>query len=168
MTKTHKSYNPIDYPQFDDELPIETIQEKVEFLKKWMLGYGSLRSGASSDCFFKIINLVERRRVYFHVFHGINMSEWNEISLYCFWIIKLQPFYELPPTGNIPGKQANEVNARIATRLLLHAANKIRKKNGKERTNAFVDNLIHAFRYRDISKEAIMAIFEALIGKCEM
>jgi len=32
------------------------------------------------------------RRVYFHIYHPIEMDELNEGALICFWILKLMPF----------------------------------------------------------------------------
>jgi len=163
-----KSCEPNDYPQFG-ALSQKVIEEKSAKLKEWIWESDSEiprnRLSISNDCVLNIIDLVERRRVYFHVFHGINMSEWNEIALYCFWITKLQPFFEIPPS-NIKARPANEVNAILAVRMLYNTANKIRQNKGKDRIGlSCISNLAHAFRYRDLSKEAVMAIFEALIEK---
>jgi len=58
------------------------------------------------------------------------------------------------------------VNATIAVRLLCRVANNIRAINGKERIEKLnIGNLIHSFRYRDISKESVMAILEVMIEK---
>jgi hypothetical protein len=144
------------------------MAKKVGKLKNWIWENDSNiprdRLAVSSDCILDIIDLVERRRVYFYVFHGINMSEWNEAALYCFWITKLQPFSDVPPE-KAKARQANDVNAIIAVRLLCRTVNSIRKTNGKRELEQLnLGNLIHAFRYRDISKEAVMAIFENLIN----
>jgi len=172
------SCDPDDYPQFCS-LPREVVAEKDNKLKEWMdLGYSEesqLPSYISNltekktdeplrsdECILNIIDLVERRRVYLHVFHGLNMSEWNEMALYCFWIIKLHPYYY----SNNPKKTVNELNATIAARLFVQILNRIRKTKGKKKIGEFsIKNLIHTFRYRDISKEAIMTIFEVLIGE---
>ena len=162
-----KSCRPDDYPQFD-KLPQEIINEKIAKLEKWIWNNASEiprdRLFVSEDCVLNIIDLVERRRIYFHVFHGINMSEWNEAALYCFWIAKLHPFIEIPPP-NTKARQISEVNAAIAVRMLFNAVNRIRHNQGKERTKLInTSNLIHSFRYRDISKEAVMVLFENLIS----
>jgi len=163
-----KSCNPADYPQFG-RIDSKTIRDKAAKLIGWIWESESSiprnRIFVSDDCLASIIDMVERRRVYFHVFHGINMSEWNEAALYCFWIIKLQPFAEVSPP-NVKARQSNEVNATIAVRLLCRVANNIRGINGKERIEKLnISNLIHSFRYRDISKESIMAILEVMIEK---
>jgi len=162
-----ESCNPSDYPWFG-KISDEKLKEKAGLLVKWIWNHEFEmprdRLSASFSCVANIIELVERRRVYFHVFHRIKMSEWNEAALYCFWIAKLHPFFEMPP-ANAMARQVDEVNAIIAVRMLYNAANKIRQGQGKEKIKQMnISNLIHAFRYRDISKEAVMAIFENLIS----
>jgi len=155
------SCEPSDYPKFG-LLSEEKIEEKAKLLLKWIwekdLETPREKLLQSDDSIRRIIDLVERRRVYFHVFHSINMSEWNEAALYCFWIAKLHPYLS-------KGKQITETNAIIAVRLLYNTVNRFRKKNGKSSVGyPCMPNLIHAFIYRDISKESVMAIFEMLIA----
>jgi hypothetical protein len=156
-----------DYSKFG-RLSQDVIANKAAKLKEWIWENDSEipkgRLSVSEDCILNIIDLVERLRVYFHVFHGINMSEWNEVALYCFWIAKLQPFVEIPPL-NAKARQINEVNAMIAVRLLCRIVNSMRRINGKGKIGQLnLGNLIHSFRYRDMSKEAVMVLFENLIS----
>jgi hypothetical protein len=162
-----ESCEPSDYPCFG-KIPSEKIKEKANLLAEWIWGNKADmprdRLSVSNSCIMDIIELVERRRVYFHVFHKVDMSEWNEIALYCFWLVKLQPFFEIA-LPNAKSRQANEINALIAVRILINTVKKIRKNKGKKSIEQLnIGNLIHALRYRDISKEAVMAIFENLIN----
>jgi hypothetical protein len=60
----------------------------------------------------EIIERVEKRRVYFHVFYdGCKMGELNEGALFCYWILKLQPFF-------YTGMDSNMLNAKISLCLL--------------------------------------------------
>jgi hypothetical protein len=162
-----ESCSPSDYPKFG-RLSQDIIANKAAKLKEWIWENDSEipkgKLSISEDCILNIIDLVERRRVYFHVFHGINMSEWNEAALYCFWIAKLQPFAEILPL-NAKARQINEVNAMIAVRLLCRIVNSMRRINGKSKLGQLnLGNLIHSFRYRNMSKEAVMVLFENLIS----
>jgi hypothetical protein len=107
---------------------------------------------------FEIIERVEKRRVYFSVFHGITMSEQNETCLYCFWIAKLAPFFD----GKNPD---HPINAFLASfmflRMLYRVGRKIRYDVTVDRY--YTENLVYAFLYRDLSKEAIMAMAEAML-----
>ena len=132
-------------------------------MEKWIWE----NSGMSKNIAFhhstitKIIDLVERRRVYFYIYHGVDMSEWNEIALYCFWINKLKPFYAIAGSnGKVdnPLWTSDYLNATIAVRLL---RNTVKRMSGKLYMN--IGNLHHSFRYRDLSKECIMSVIESFL-----
>jgi len=123
-----------------------------------LLRLGADGVGCRKDVVFDIIERVEKRRVYFHIFHGIMMSEQNEVAHYCFWILKLSPLFDK--------KNPNRhINARLAVFLFL----RMLKQVGRVRKHPvsfdvrFVRNLMYAFVYRDLSKEAIMSIAEAFL-----
>jgi hypothetical protein len=82
----------------------------------------------------------------------------NEVSLLCFWILKLHPFF----SDKI---QSDILNAKIAVYLFLTAASYTARSGNKHINTAdrLVENLYYAFRFRDLSKEAIMALAESLI-----
>ena len=87
------------------------------------------------------------------------MGELNEACLRCFWILKLNPFTYKDNTGD----NINFVFAMgIFTRGVTGTAEKTNKKANF--TKEIYNNLSHAFKYRDLSKEAIMAIAESLIS----
>ena len=106
-----------------------------------------------------IIEKVEKRRVYFHVFHSINMSEQNEISLYCFWVLKLCPFFN-------KSKPGHQINVAITFFTFLEMAHRVCLKTQKRMnpvSRKYAKDLIYAFQNRDISKEAIMLIAETIV-----
>jgi hypothetical protein len=110
------------------------------------------------EALYEIITRVEMRRVYFHIYHPIEMGELNEGALICFWILKLMPFkHETIPTGLL--------NAKIAytlfSNMLIYVAAKTKKKVNVK--NELMKNTLYAFRYRDLSKESIMALAESLL-----
>jgi len=86
------------------------------------------------------------------------MGELNEGSLMCFWILKLMPF-EHEDFPNI------ELNVKIASCLFINIFRYVAKKRGR-RANIkgdTIDYLAYAFMFRDLSKEAIMALAESLL-----
>ena len=106
-----------------------------------------------------VIDMVERRRIYFHIFHGgMSMGELNEGCLLSFWILKLYPFFDT----ETPDVNVNRLFAlRLFTNTILYIAEQ--RGQGTNINEDVVNHLIHAFTYRDLSKEAIMAIGESLI-----
>jgi len=112
----------------------------------------------SMNVIYEIIERIEKRRIYFHVFYkGCKMGELNEGALMCFWILKLTPFH----LGGIPN---NVLNAKIALCLFMNVLHyQAQKGKGKlDMTQGMVDDIYYAFRFRDLSKEAIMILAESL------
>jgi hypothetical protein len=112
----------------------------------------------AQEVLYEIITRVDMRRVYFHIYHPIEMGELNEGSLICFWILKLMPFkHDKISTGLL--------NAKIAyilfTNMLIYVAAKTKRKINVK--SELMKNTVYAFRYRDLSKEAIMALAESLL-----
>jgi len=113
------------------------------------------------ETLYEILTRVEKRRVYFHVYHnGLKMGERNEGALICFWILKLMPFKH----NTIPNSL---LNTKIAFSFFLNmlyyeAANAKVKRKVNVKSDLF-NNILYAFMYRDLSKEAIMALAESLL-----
>jgi len=151
---------PEEFPVFTklDERQFAVMNAKLKFyLKDFGVNLGLFDIDANLSVLEEIFDRVEKRRVYFHIFYNkCRMGELNEASLMCFWILKLMPFSH----RNIP---ANELNAKIALYLLNNAVI-FNARNNKRNTNIILSkNLYYAFRFRDLSKEAIMALAESMI-----
>jgi len=152
-------------PQYEpiDAETVGILMRKLQFYIKNIAGV--LRIGNPADIYcrrevlYEIFNRVEMRRVYFHIFHnGIDMGELNEGCLLCFWIIKLMPF-EHDKISNIT------LNVKISLCLFINMLGYVAVKT-KRKVNlkgVTVDYLSYAFMYRDLSKEAIMALAESLL-----
>lgn len=88
----------------------------------------------------------------------MKMGELNEGALICFWILKLAPF-------QYPDIENHVLNAQIALCIFINMAY-FYANHYKRRLNfdpAIRDNLYYAFRFRDLSKEAIMHLAESMI-----
>jgi len=112
----------------------------------------------SQETLFNIFKKVEQRRVYFHIFHNMQMGELNEGALFCFWILKQMPFRH-----NL--YRNNALNAKIALCFFINAVNFYAVKNGKKANivPTVIQDIYYAFMYRDLSKESIMALAKGLV-----
>jgi hypothetical protein len=118
----------------------------------------------SQETLFNIFKKVEQRRVYFHIFHTeqngspMQIGELNEGALFCFWILKQMPFRHNYYRNNI-------LNVKIALCLFMNTLNFFAVKNGKKTnfTPSVIQDIYYAFIYRDLSKEAIMALAKSLV-----
>ena len=114
----------------------------------------------SMDTMYEIIERIEKRRIYFHIYYsGCKMGELNEGALMCFWIIKLTSF-------NFDGIPNNILNAKIALCLFLNVLHYYTQKENIKLniTEKMVNDIYYAFRFRDLSKEAIMLLAKSLIN----
>jgi hypothetical protein len=155
---------PNEFPKFTplDSADTERIMGKIpQYLHNIasVLGISNLNDLlVDQEALYEIITRVEMRRVYFHIYHPIEMGEINEGALICFWILKLMPFKHDTISSAV-------LNTKIAytifINMLFYVAAKTKKKVNIK--SDLMTNTLYAFRYRDLSKEAIMALAESLL-----
>jgi hypothetical protein len=161
MTKTTK---PEDFPLFGslDRQVIEAMFRKLEKHLgnlSTVLKFDTTKIVISRQVMLEIIERVEKRRVYFHVFYdGCKMGELNEGALFCYWILKLHPF-------SCPCMDSNILNAKIALCLFINTIyyyhRSIKEKNVLI-PSGYLKDVYYSFRYRDLSKEALMMMIQGL------
>jgi hypothetical protein len=159
---------PRDFPVFTqlDRSAIEQMSAKiVRYLGNLsaILGVDTTEVIKSDDVLIEIIERVEKRRIYFHVFYnGCEMGELNEGALLCFWIVKLHPFYH-------PKINSNTLNAKIAICLYTNAIyyHSDKTKVEKRIPEQFINDLYYSLLYRDISKESLMILAESFFDKTD-
>jgi len=165
------------------EIDFETMKTQTNkffsYCKKTLttLGYDLKEIMVSKNNIIELIELIEKRRIYFRVFYNCDMNELNEAALFCFWILKLQPF-RYDNKDDKDDIERNTINIKIALCIFLHMINfyvgecnnKITKDNKETKkkkivniTDDIVSNLLYSFRYRDLSKEALMSLALTLI-----
>lgn len=105
-----------------------------------------------------IIVRVHKRKHYFKVFHNqMITSEYKETALYCYWILKLRPFWINP---------ANASAERINEKFVLHLYVSLLKKYNEDFSEEdgidkmHIRELLYSFRYRDITKESMILMLE--------
>jgi hypothetical protein len=159
MTKTSR---PEDFPIFGslDKQIFEHMLRKLEgYLQNLsdVLNIDPSRISFSRQTMLEIIDRVEKRRVYFHVFYdGCKMGELNEGALFCYWILKLHPFF-------YPGMDSNILNAKISLCLFTNTIYRYSRAKRKITVISpqYLNDVYYSFRYRDISKEALMMMIES-------
>jgi hypothetical protein len=134
---------------------LRTLQKHLGNLSK-MLNMDTTKIIISQSAVLEVIERVEKRRVYFHVFYdGCKMGELNEGALLCYWILKLHPF-------SCFGIDSNILNAKIALCLFTSTVFGYVQDTYKTTTSfsaQFLKDVYYSFRFRELSKEAIMLLF---------
>jgi hypothetical protein len=164
MTKESTDTN--EFPIYGDLSEATYAQKEKDLLdrlQRWYTKDGSDWANVkySKERLRSVIGMVEKRRLYFHVFHdGMDMGELNEACLHCFWVLKLYPFFD----AAVPDSDVNQFFAlELFTNAITYTANKRSPKGQANFGPHIIGHLRHAFRFRDLSKEAMMALAESLI-----
>lgn len=131
--------------------------------------YDSKNIYINEKAVMSIIAKVDQRRKYFQYFHGLEMSEYKEVALICFWYIKLHPICSV--TKDIMEEdiaEFNSINEKLAVYYLL-VTFKAMLRNKKRSTdlvdslpNEYIKELTYSFTYRDLSKEALILLVESI------
>lgn len=147
------------------------LSKELEELKKIFLEF--LRSEDCSVYNNKCYDINERnlaeaivrtfkRKEYYKYFHNIpNISELKQASLLSFWIMKLKPFTVLEERSIL----RVSVNEKFALNIILSTIQYLLSKKQKEfimPSKSLIQDTIYSFKYRDLSKEAIMMLADSL------
>lgn len=105
-----------------------------------------------------IIVRVHKRKHYFKIFHNeMNISEYKETALYCYWILKLRPFWIDP---SYPSSE--RINEKFALHLYISLLKKYNGDFSQEDgiSRLHIRELLYSFRFRDITKESMILMLE--------
>ena len=159
---------PKDFPVFShiEKNTIDLMAAKIIRLLgnlSTVLGIDTTEVIRSDDVLIEIIERIEKRRIYFHVFYdGCEMGELNEGALLCFWIVKLHPFYH-------PKINSTTLNAKIAiclfTNAIYYHSETTKTKKDRRIPAHFIKDLYYSLVYRDISKESLMILAESFVNE---
>jgi hypothetical protein len=110
----------------------------------------------------EVIVRVDKRDAYFHCFHDIEMSERKSASLYAYWLLKFKPFFITDNRflDKESGSQINEAFAIYLISSILFFSNKLTPS--KEEKVTYYKKLMYAFKYRNISIDAMLLLVESI------
>ncbi len=140
---------------------INEVQELEKLLRDFCEGsglypYESVRT--NMNALKDIIVRVHKRKHYFKVFHNeMNISEYKETALYCYWVLKLRPFWIDPAY-----KSSERINEKFALHLYVSLLKKYNEDFSQEDgiNRMHIRELLYSFRFRDITKESMILMLE--------
>lgn len=119
-----------------------------------------------------ILQRVEKRRQYFQYFHNdMKINEVKQAALVAYWVLKLRPFsYRSDEKNDLvqeleDNEQYKALNERFAFFYIISACRKGADILGSKWQNpprALILEVIYAFKYWDLSKEAVIMIAETI------
>lgn len=132
-------------------------------------GYDSAKVYINENTVMAIVAKVHQRREYFEYFHGLDMSECKEAALICFWYIKLRPLCAISKQeGEECAEVFDYINEKLAIYYIIVILRGMLQGRGgsTERLDKIPQNylreLAYSFKYRDISKEALILLVESM------
>jgi hypothetical protein len=159
---------PNDFPTWEplDEDRLKGIQ--IDFLEPLFfymenINIDSAQIDWDAERLYAIFDMVHKRKVYMHIYHEIDMmSELNESCLYVFWILKLRPFRD--------EKRPNyDVNFFMALEIFTLMVNRCAKAHNIDIDSVIYPEtfkqLLHAFKFQDMSKESLMLLAKAMVTR---
>lgn len=153
----------------------ERIKVEVSRVCKWAQnfvqenGYNPSDLAISETAVYQIITKVDQRKQYFSYFHHLDISDFKEIALYAFWIVKLAPLYFKEGTDTSNSSLPYEsLNPKFAVYLIVKKVKSLansdvqRNRINKFFSASYIYELVYSLTYRDISKEAMILLMETL------
>lgn len=157
------------YQQPDREILWKRFSDLIERLKDLVerlpdLEFDSEDLAVNGKILGDIIVRVDKRSDYFLIFHEqTHISEIKKAALYAYWILKLKPLSVVSP-GIEKRTQYGYINETFALFILYgvlrEKASRMDKKFSPSKE--YTRKIAYAFKYWDISKEALILIAETL------
>ena len=108
---------------------------------------------------------IDKRKDYFIIFHDdTDMNEIKETALLIYWLLKFRPF-KVKEANILMHKKYRHINEAFSLFLIysvLKQESVCHKNVIFHISKEYNDKLMYAFRYWDISKEALMLVLESL------
>lgn len=84
-------------------------------------------------------------------------SEYKETALYCYWFLKLRPFWV-----DASNEDAERINEKFALHLYVSLLKKYNEdfSEGDGINRLHIRELLYSFRFRDITKESMILMLE--------
>lgn len=146
--------------------PMPIIEEKKilsEFEKIWNnFGYIIKNDDyiINVKTLIRIIERVDKKKAHYKIFHNnMKISEYKEASIYCYWLAKLKPI-SIKSESNIIEEEINEM---FSLYYLISAIKKIKGITNQNLcfNKGYIQSLKYSLRYRNLTEEAIIAIFDS-------
>lgn len=148
---------------------LKELNEEFRDYLCYGLGYNEKQYVICGADVLEIIIRVDRRLLYYDIFHNMKVNDEKKAALFAYWISKLRPVKIIDK--NIKNKKAHaNINERLAVHHLLcvlAGKKKIKLFNGKngvklEDNNGFLRELCYLFRYRNISIDSMLVLADSI------
>jgi hypothetical protein len=106
------------------------------------------------------ISMVHKMKAYYFYFHDIDedgISEFRQVALLCYWIVKFKPFRMKDSYADLY-LMANEV---FALHLIFSCLERALGRSFRMPDEKFVSDFLHSLQVHDVCKEAMIDFVES-------
>jgi len=152
-----------------ERIPYSDIENILQIFQKrfdeFLLLKGFPLETGRHISFYTLIDIivrVDKRKAYYHCFHGMEINECKEAALYAYWIIKLRPF------SITDKKYQNKFDACIINEsFAIHLIGLVLEKTGrikrtKNMKTSYCNFLEYSFRFRNFSIDSFIVLIESI------
>ena len=157
------------YEQPSDEILYDKVSLLLDSLELYVNKHDDLNFEnnivVDAPAVAEIFVRVDKRKDYFIIFHDdTDMNEIKEAALMAYWILKFKPF-SVKSEDIVVRRKYSQINEAFAVFILYSTIKEETKRiEGMEFliSKEFNQKIMYAFKFWDISKEALMLIAESL------
>jgi len=152
-----------------ERIPYENIEKILQLFQKrfdeFLLYKGFPPETEKYVSFYTLIDIivrVDKRKAYYHCFHGMRINECKEAALYAYWIIKLRPFSitDKKHLNKFDACIINESFAIYLIGLILESTGRIKRTDNMK--TSYCNFLEYSFRFRDFSIDSFVVLVESI------
>lgn len=154
------------YRQPDEEILFEKVQSLLDTFGVFVEMHKDIEIGdfeANIVLLTEALVRIDKRRDYFMIFHDdTDMNEIKEAALLAYWILKFKPF-SVKNEG--VEKKYRQINEAFAVFVIYSVIKEVSERNSDMKfsiSKGYNAKIIYAFKFWDLSKEAIMLVAESL------
>jgi hypothetical protein len=161
MEQTERNSFTYTAPPFADIERILILFEKV--INKFLFEHKGLPSDlkyhVSGADIIDVIVRVDKRRAYFHIFHGMAINECKIAGLYVYWLLKFRPILIYDERY----KKETDINEEFALVLMFAALTRLGKIKGAIPIKSpYIKELLYSFRFRNISIDSMIILADTI------
>jgi hypothetical protein len=148
---------------------LHLFQEEIDHFIRYVRGYPEdLQYTVCGLDLIDAIIRVDKRQVYFSVFHGMDINDCKKAALFAYWIVKFRPIRITDPRYlNRLGNDVNELFAIHWLLSVLTAEGKIQVWNGSTGVDItfdhpYIEKLRYSFRFRNLTIDSMIVLADTI------
>jgi hypothetical protein len=156
-------YDEMEFPELINEL--ELFRERIRgFFEVFKMPH-DLECQVSGYALADVIERTDKRKAYYHCFHGMEIDECKVAALYAYWILMFHPL-TITDSRYKDNRFGECINEAFAIYIIFSTISGIHDIRGIPLTpnddTSYFGKLMYSFRYRNISIDSMILLAESI------